>query len=482
MNKHELETDEAVKVEKLDFDFDFDADDDSSNKAKHSANDVDGFVFEKSEGKKDEKKPFIKIEPSGINAIKKLTKSRYVKKADKLIFPRHVLKSEKIKKPKVYQIKSEPKLTKPLIKIQSSFTIDRIETLKKASLSDEELESFNKLIAEGKDQEIYARIFGDIFFTKSYEISRNWMCKMCPDGKFIGSKKQFEDHFKVPKHGNVLYSCELCCKSLKSFELLKSHLKRKHFTDAMCDLCGELFPGVEQMEGHQLRVHEEGGVPCEVCSKMFLHQHRLKAHVKAKHGTESYACSICSKSFTTKGACVTHEKTTHNDVLYECSYCVDTFKGERRRDLHVRLQHTKDFEMLVCKTCGKNFKEKAGFNMHMKFHEGHKDLICEICNKLFHKTSTKKKHVAIVHNDVRNFSCERCSYRASVKAKLVRHIQKTHENHQEVCFICNMTVKHAYHHVKSAHKDYPNAWQEFMKQKKKADLLLKSKSYHQPTL
>jgi hypothetical protein len=44
--------------------------------------------------------------------------------------------------------------------------------------------------------------------------------------------------------------------------------------------------------------------------------------------------------------------------------------------------------------------------------------------------------------------------------------------------LCNLTVKHAYHHFRSAHNDKPTAWQEFMERKRVALKLLKSKSFN----
>ena len=94
---------------------------------------------------------------------------------------------------------------------------------------------------------------------------------------------------------------------------------------------------------------------------------------------------------------------------------------------------------------------------------------------------SKVLHKATVHDKIRKFACNKCEFKTVSQGKLKRHTLKTHEHQQEVCFLCNLTVKHAYHHVRSAHKDKPTAWQEYMERKRAALKLLKSKSVNTDT-
>ena len=92
--------------------------------------------------------------------------------------------------------------------------------LTKIKLSKEAQADFETLIREGKDQEIYCKLFGNIFKTSDMPFSdgysRSWICKSCPSEKFFGPKQEFEEHFKYNEHGRTAYICELCSRSLSN--------------------------------------------------------------------------------------------------------------------------------------------------------------------------------------------------------------------------------------------------------------------------
>jgi len=386
------------------------------------------------------------------------------------------LKRKYTKRPKsdVVKVAKNP-LPRSLVKSKSDFSIDRIESLIKISLSLEAKQKFETLIEEGKDQEIYCNIFGNIFMTAEFPLGlkcRNWICKFCPNGKFLGSREEFEAHFEAFGHGKLLYTCELCNKTQKSFETLKSHLRFKHFTDAKCDTCEEVFPTVGKMLTHKLNVHKIGGYQCDMCTKMCPSMQRLKIHVQENHSGQTFSCSTCMRVFKTKGSCVAHE-ATHSGKVYECEFCIDTFVSEIGKAKHEKFQHSQDFQKHACDECGKVFNQKTSLNTHKKYHQRHPDLVCEVCNKLFHKRYAKALHKKVVHEHERRFACERCEFRTVSNGKLDHHIKKTHENQQEICFLCNIVVKHPYQHVRSAHSDKPTAWKEFMERKKAAMRMLK---------
>jgi len=375
-------------------------------------------------------------------------------------------------------VKKVPRVPTILVRNKSDFSIEKIESLIKIKLSPEAECTFRKLIEEGKDQEIYSNMFGNIFWTAELPHGlkcRNWICKFCPNGKFLGSRDEFEAHFEAFGHGKLVYTCELCNKTQKKFELLKSHLKNKHFTDAKCDVCEQVFQTEGKMLMHKLTDHKIGGYQCDMCTKMCPSMQRLKIHVQENHTGQTFSCSTCMKVFKNKGLCVAHE-STHSGKVYECEYCIDTFISEAGKAKHVKFQHTENFEKFTCEECGRAFNQKTSLNTHIKFHQRHPDLVCDVCGKLFHKRYAKVQHKKIVHENIRRFACDRCGFRTVSNGKLDHHIEKTHENKQEVCFLCNILVKHPYQHVRSAHSDKPTAWKEYMARKKAAMKLLKTRT------
>ena len=82
------------------------------------------------------------------------------------------------------------------IKLQSSFSLDSVERLAKRTLSVSEKDHFSALIAEGRDQEVYSELLGDLFQPgAARQLSRAWHCDQCPDQTFRGTGVMFEQHF-----------------------------------------------------------------------------------------------------------------------------------------------------------------------------------------------------------------------------------------------------------------------------------------------
>ena len=76
-------------------------------------------------------------------------------------------------------------------------------------------------------------------------------------------------------------------------------------------------------------------------------------------------------------------------------------------------------------------------------HEGLKPFLCEVCS---YKTSQKqslKKHIDVIHRGLKPFKCPSCSYTAGQKGHLKKHLLTAHKyNNTDSNLPVNLTNKY----------------------------------------
>lgn len=350
------------------------------------------------------------------------------------------------------------------IRHKSAMTIKSLQVAAKRSFSEEEQATYQNLIDEGKDQELYCKLFGNIFSVvpPSKRECKSWICKQCDEGSFTGKCQDFEVHFGSHSDNNVCFTCELCSFSEPTLQRFQAHLKKRHFIDVKCEHCGDIFESKASYAVHKVRVHNIDAVKCPYCEKTYSSEHNLKPHISRIHENKTYVCHICAKEFKSQESCKAHEKT-HSNITYACEYCKASYKCKARLKSHIKLTHTTTFETYSCERCGKVFNERRKINHHMKIHDGHPDLTCDICGKVSYSKFSAKQHKDRVHFKIKNFQCNACPFASAAKDKLQLHIKKVHENEHDTCFVCHRQVKHLYHHVRQAHG--AALWDQYMKSK-----------------
>merc|ERR1711894_498709 len=63
----------------------------------------------------------------------------------------------------------------------------------------------------------------------------------------------------------------------------------------------------------------------------------------------------------------------------------------------------------------------------MGVHEKLRPFICQYCTYATSSQPNLRKHIKAVHHKIRDFKCETCSFDAASKQLLVRHIKAVHE-------------------------------------------------------
>ena len=255
------------------------------------------------------------------------------------------------------------------------------------------------------------------------------------DPAYIYSCDKCEALFKrsnsLKKHQLIAHEikieCDTCKNSFLNFKTYQKHLMTH--IDYKCEECGEHFLSKAQLSSHENKTHgrsEEGSPsPCPHCAK---HVNDLKTHIYAIHEAELIICSKCDYRTRNKQSLKQHFKNIHTEVeMKTCQFCGGSFK---RIDRHLQINN-----------CGQEEKKRSK---------------CEHCEKTFVRKETMKKHIKIVHLQVRNKECMYCEYKTYTKFNLDIHISKMHLGTQIEKQSCSLCAKKTYkmdYHMKVYHPE-----------------------------
>lgn len=139
--------------------------------------------------------------------------------------------------------------------------------------------------------------------------------------------------------------------------------------------------------------------PCPICHKVYPMQKRLTQHMKMHSSEKPHMCDKCGKSFkkryTFKMHLLTHIQSL-GDSKFKCEFC-DYTCDNKKLLLNHQLSHTND----------RPFK-------------------CDYCKYATSKEEFLVSHLAIKHTGEKPFSCEMCHFMTKHRKNLRLHVQCRH--------------------------------------------------------
>ncbi|XP_051509364.1 zinc finger protein 335-like isoform X2 [Myxocyprinus asiaticus] len=249
-----------------------------------------------------------------------------------------------------------------------------------------------------------------------------------------------------------------------------------------CWICGSRFLSQEDLRFH-VDSHE-GNDPerfkCQQCSYRCKRWSSLKEHMFNHEGMKPYKCESCDYSSVYKKDVIRHSavhsksKSRKTDMScvnpsqvskvseFPCPICHRVYPLQKRLTQHMKTHSTEKPHM--CDKCGKSFKKRYTFKMHLLTHIqncGNSLFKCEFCEITCNDKKNLLNH-QLSHTNDKPFKCEDCKYSTSKEDFLVSHIAIKHTGEKPFsCDMCHFTTRHRKNlrlHVQCRH---PEAFEEW---------------------
>ena len=173
---------------------------------------------------------------------------------------------------------------------------------------------------------------------------------------------------------------------------------------------------------------------CANCTERFVFKEELVKHFIAVHDERPYKCPICDKTFEAEENMKLHV-TTHDKGGQPCSVCGKVLSGKSALYLHMKVHNTSD-KQFQCEQCESKFTLKQNLKFHIRRVHG-PPLTCEHCGTLIKGLTSLRKHLLVMHGEKMRYNCDICDAGFTVSYELQAH-KKCHTLvHQ--CDLCGKT-------------------------------------------
>ncbi|XP_014342132.1 zinc finger protein 335 [Latimeria chalumnae] len=242
-----------------------------------------------------------------------------------------------------------------------------------------------------------------------------------------------------------------------------------------CRICGSRFLGQEDLRFH-VDSHE-GNDPdrfkCLHCSYRCKRWSSLKEHMFNHEGSKPYKCEECDYTSVYRKDVIRHSAVHNKDRKrktemtpklnsYPCPVCNKVYPMQKRLTQHMKTHSTEKPHM--CDKCGKSFKKRYTFKMHLLTHiqtVGESRFKCEFCDFVCDNKKLLLNH-QLSHTNDKPFRCDYCKYSTSKEDFLVSHIAIKHTGEKPfACDFCHFTTKHKKNlrlHVQCRHPEGFEEW------------------------
>ncbi|XP_041985315.1 zinc finger protein 84-like [Aricia agestis] len=288
--------------------------------------------------------------------------------------------------------------------------------------------------------------------SKNY-VESMYKCELCYKG--FREEKTYEKHMQ--KHDPSIsgkYQCDLCKIHCAHPRKMYKHMIQTHLYKFTCTLCTFVTTNRPQAKLHYLW-HKDVTYPCPHCDKVFKKMSTQLTHIRIKHPS-LFICNLCGHSFVSEAGLICHKRITHQDegkdeddmktdAALFCALCNVQFKDEVAYTTHLGSSgNHAESNLSVSKTmANKNKKVRAARNRRTRrqFPEVLNNGIvtetnCEICDKLLLSDVQARRHYETDHPGAefrKRFMCDICGHTTRQYSNLLTHM-RTHT--REKPFAC----------------------------------------------
>ncbi|XP_072306179.1 zinc finger protein 335-like isoform X2 [Eucyclogobius newberryi] len=227
-----------------------------------------------------------------------------------------------------------------------------------------------------------------------------------------------------------------------------------------CWICGSRFLTQEDLRFH-VESHEGNDPELFKCLQCNYHCKRwtsLKEHMFNHEGTKPFKCDECDytsvyKKDVLRHAAVHRKEKKKPEIVYPL---------QKRLTQHMKTHSSEKPHM--CDKCGKSFKKRYTFKMHLLTHIqslGENKFKCEFCEYTCDNKKLLLNH-QFSHTNDRPFKCDYCKYATAKEEFLVSHMAIKHTGEKPFsCSMCHFMTKHRKNlrlHVQCRHPETFEEW------------------------
>ncbi|NXD67412.1 ZN335 protein, partial [Eolophus roseicapillus] len=271
-----------------------------------------------------------------------------------------------------------------------------------------------------------------------------------PSRRFLG-KKYRKYYYKSPKPLMRPYLCRICGSRFLTHDDLRFHVNSHEANDP------QLFK-------------------CLQCSYRARRWSSLKEHMFNHVGSKPYKCEECNYTSVYKKDVIRHSAVHSRDselilVLllqppklnsFPCPVCNRIYPMQKRLTQHMKTHSTEKPHM--CDKCGKSFKKRYTFKMHLLTHIqaiANRRFKCEFCDYVCEDKKVLLNH-QLSHMNDKPYKCSFCKYSTLREDFLVSHMAVKHTGGKPfACEFCHFTTKHKKNlrlHVHCRHAESFEEW------------------------
>uniref|UniRef100_A0A8C0UXP8 Zinc finger protein 335 n=1 Tax=Cyanistes caeruleus TaxID=156563 RepID=A0A8C0UXP8_CYACU len=268
-----------------------------------------------------------------------------------------------------------------------------------------------------------------------------------PSRRFLG-KKYRKYYYKSPKPLMRPYLCRICGSRFLTHDDLRFHVNSHEANDP------QLFK-------------------CLQCSYRSRRWSSLKEHMFNHVGSKPYKCEECNYTSVYKKDVIRHSTVHSRDRKkradpppklnsFPCPVCNRVYPMQKRLTQHMKTHSTEKPHM--CDKCGKSFKKRYTFKMHLLTHIqaiANRRFKCEFCDYVCEDKKVLLNH-QLSHMNDKPYKCSVCKYSTFREDFLVSHMAVKHTGGKPfACEFCHFTTKHKKNlrlHVQCRHADSFEEW------------------------
>ncbi|NXG39571.1 ZN335 protein, partial [Dromaius novaehollandiae] len=268
-----------------------------------------------------------------------------------------------------------------------------------------------------------------------------------PSRRFLG-KKYRKYYYKSPKPLMRPYLCRICGSRFLTHDDLRFHVNSHEANDP------QLFK-------------------CLQCSYRSRRWSSLKEHMFNHVGSKPYKCEECNYTSVYRKDVIRHSTVHSRDrkkradpppklSSFPCPVCNRIYPMQKRLTQHMKTHSTEKPHM--CDKCGKSFKKRYTFKMHLLTHIqaiANRRFKCEFCEYVCEDKKILLNH-QLSHMNDKPYKCSFCKYSTFREDFLVSHMAVKHTGGKPfACEFCHFTTKHKKNlrlHVHCRHADCFEEW------------------------